>query len=157
VKYPGPFVAIFRWTDAPLFRTALEWVNRFGGPLPGKTLATDNSVRGKPPTDRTDTAEQDVVLRRGYGRGMDEAALLEAARGGDDRAFAAPLSEVAWLTPYPDSWLSPYPDPQADAERRETVALAFVAALRHLSRPSVPPCWVAPDRRVRPWRSGSPG
>jgi len=148
----------------------------------------------------------------GYGPGMDESALLEAARGGDGRAFAvliephrrdvrghcyrmlgslhdaedaeqesllrawkglagfdgrgpirpwlfriatnrcltlldgrrrrelpadlspgAPLSEVAWLTPYPDSWLTAYPDPQADAERRETVALAFVAALQHLS------------------------
>ena len=54
-------------------------------------------------------------------------------RGRDPLAFAA---EVAWLQPYPDALLDEIPaddaDPATIAERRESVALAFIAALQLL-------------------------
>jgi RNA polymerase sigma-70 factor (ECF subfamily) len=47
-----------------------------------------------------------------------------------------PPSDVAWLQPYPDSLLElavdPEPGPEARYDRRESVELAFVAALQHL-------------------------
>ena len=45
----------------------------------------------------------------------------------------APLSDVAWLGPYPDAGLADRPaEPGARYEQREAVELAFVAALQHL-------------------------
>ncbi|MER5392087.1 sigma-70 family RNA polymerase sigma factor [Saccharopolyspora sp. NPDC002686] len=52
-----------------------------------------------------------------------------------DRAVIddAPLTEVAWLGPYPDAGLSSgRAAPEARYEQREAVELAFVAALQHL-------------------------
>lgn len=45
----------------------------------------------------------------------------------------APMTEVAWLAPYPDSGLTHGPAaPDARYEQRESVEIAFVAALQHL-------------------------
>ncbi len=52
---------------------------------------------------------------------MDLGPSSEHAVVGD-----SPLTEVAWLGPYPDT------DPGAGYERREAVELAFIAALQHL-------------------------
>jgi RNA polymerase sigma-70 factor (ECF subfamily) len=52
-----------------------------------------------------------------------------------DRAVLgdAPLTDVAWLGPYPDAGLAGGPaGPEARYEQREAVELAFVAALQHL-------------------------
>jgi RNA polymerase sigma-70 factor (ECF subfamily) len=43
-----------------------------------------------------------------------------------------PLSESAWVEPYPDEGLHDYSAPEARYELRESVELAFVAALQHL-------------------------
>jgi RNA polymerase sigma-70 factor (ECF subfamily) len=48
---------------------------------------------------------------------------------------APPLLETVWLEPYPDARLEPadgVPGPDARYEQRESVELAFVAALHHL-------------------------
>jgi RNA polymerase sigma-70 factor (ECF subfamily) len=52
-----------------------------------------------------------------------------------DRAVvgSAPLTDVTWLSPYPDTGLASGPAaPDARYEQREAVELAFVAALQHL-------------------------
>jgi RNA polymerase sigma-70 factor, ECF subfamily len=45
-----------------------------------------------------------------------------------------PLTELSWLEPYPDRWLAgdAFASPEARYEQRESVELAFIAALQHL-------------------------
>ena len=61
--------------------------------------------------------------------------------GGAKRIVGQPpepsrLSEVLWLEPYPDALLAEVPDPtagpEARYEQRETISLAFIAALQLL-------------------------
>ncbi|WP_440107199.1 sigma-70 family RNA polymerase sigma factor [Streptosporangium sp. H16] len=71
----------------------------------------------------------DIVATRGR-RAMpvDLGPSSERAVLGD-----APLTDVAWLGPYPDAGLTDDPaGPGARYEQREAVELAFVAALQHL-------------------------
>jgi RNA polymerase sigma-70 factor (ECF subfamily) len=71
----------------------------------------------------------DSVERRG------RRALPVDLGPSSDRAVLAdaPLSDVAWLGPYPDGGLADGPTgPQGRYEQREAVELAFVAALQHL-------------------------
>lgn len=72
----------------------------------------------------------DAVRRRG------RRALPVDLGPSSDRAVVAdsPLTEVAWLGPYPDAGLLAGPaGPDARYEQREAVELAFVAACQHLS------------------------
>jgi RNA polymerase sigma-70 factor (ECF subfamily) len=63
----------------------------------------------------------DIVARRG------KRAMPVDLGPSSDRAVLdqTPLTEVAWLGPYPDG-------PDAHYERRESIELAFVAALQHI-------------------------
>jgi len=49
-----------------------------------------------------------------------------------DGAIGAILPEVTWIEPVPDALVVPEGDPADLAESRETIRLAFVAALQHL-------------------------
>jgi RNA polymerase sigma-70 factor (ECF subfamily) len=52
--------------------------------------------------------------------------------GAPELANASVLGEATWIEPMPDSMLSAEGDPADVAERRETIKLAFIAALQHL-------------------------
>nr|MDT0662133.1 sigma-70 family RNA polymerase sigma factor [Micromonospora sp. DSM 115978] len=132
---------------------------RLVGPLRGELHAHSYRLLGS--THDAEDALQDALLRawRGLagfeGRGSLRGWLyvvttrtcldLAAARGrralpvdlgpASDRAVveSAPVTEVAWLTPYPDARPAGGPgSPHARYEQREAVELAFVAALQHL-------------------------
>jgi RNA polymerase sigma-70 factor (ECF subfamily) len=51
----------------------------------------------------------------------------------DPTAPIAPPEREAWIEPCPDAWLEASSNPGARYEQREHVALAFVAALQHLT------------------------
>ena len=59
------------------------------------------------------------------------------AADGRKAPVAAPIDEPIWLEPMPGAWLAsaPDPDPAARYTLKESVALAFVAALQCLSAP----------------------
>jgi RNA polymerase sigma-70 factor (ECF subfamily) len=71
----------------------------------------------------------DAVARRGR-----RAMPVDLGPASDHAVLdAKPLTEVAWLGPYPDAGLPAGPaGPAARYEQREAVELAFVAAVQHL-------------------------
>jgi len=56
------------------------------------------------------------------------------ARGDPSRELPPPLQEVTWVEPLPDEWIDGQPDiyPEARYEVRESITLAFIAALQKL-------------------------
>jgi RNA polymerase sigma-70 factor (ECF subfamily) len=70
------------------------------------------------------------MLRSGQRRAR---PMETGARGSVDAFDGAMLPENAWVTPIPDSRVLPIDgDPAELAEARETIRLAFIAALQHL-------------------------
>src|ERR671934_249832 len=70
--------------------------------------------------------------------------------------------EVAWLQPYPDELLEQLPDrregPQEVALAKETVELAFIAAIQHLAPlPPTPGVWTGRSTVVQGWIDGGFG
>jgi RNA polymerase sigma-70 factor (ECF subfamily) len=64
------------------------------------------------------------------------AVPASAGPAGDPHAPPVPTSEQAWVQPCPDTWLGGVPvDPARTIELRESVALAFIAALQLLTAP----------------------
>ena len=75
-----------------------------------------------------------VCLDMLSGRGRRARPMdLGPAGVADERLLGEPLPEVTWIEPIPDGRALPVGgDPAAVAESRETIRLAFVAALQHL-------------------------
>ena len=67
-------------------------------------------------------------------RSRREFAVDLGAPAGPGAELDPPLTELTWLEPYPDQWLtlSGQPTPEAHYEQRESIELAFVAAVQHL-------------------------
>jgi RNA polymerase sigma-70 factor, ECF subfamily len=67
-------------------------------------------------------------------RSRREFAVDMGTPAGPGAELDAPLTDLPWLEPYPDQWLTQgtQPSPEARYEHRESVELAFVAALQHL-------------------------
>ena len=67
-------------------------------------------------------------------RSRREFAVDLGAPAGPGAELDPPLTELPWLEPFPDQWLTPggQPTPEARYEQRESIELAFVAAMQHL-------------------------
>ena len=67
-------------------------------------------------------------------RSRREFAVDMGTPAAEGTELGTPLTEVSWLEPYPDQWLclSGQPTPEARYEQRESIELAFVAAVQHL-------------------------
>jgi len=67
-------------------------------------------------------------------RSRREVAVDMGTPAGPGAELDAPLTDLPWLEPYPDHWLAPsgQPSPEARYEQRESIELAFVAAVQHL-------------------------
>ncbi len=55
-------------------------------------------------------------------------------RGDPTKPLPAPSGEILWMEPFPDTWLDGAPEayPESQVELRESITLAFVAALQRL-------------------------
>jgi RNA polymerase sigma-70 factor (ECF subfamily) len=67
-------------------------------------------------------------------RSRREFAVDLGAPAGPGAELDPPLTELPWLEPFPDRWLTSggQPTPEARYEQRESIELAFVAAVQHL-------------------------
>ncbi len=67
-------------------------------------------------------------------RSRREFAVDMGTPAGPGAELDTPLTDLPWLEPYPDQWLalSSQPSPETRYEQRESVELAFVAAVQHL-------------------------
>ena len=104
-------------------------------------------------------ASLDVIARRA--NRVLPTGLLSA--GDPHDGPGEPLAESLWIEPYPDAMVGledGYSGPEARYEQRESVELAFVAALQHLplgSAPSSSSARCSASRRARsPRRSRRP-
>ena len=66
------------------------------------------------------------------GSSQRRARPMDLSEAGSPESMPAPLPEPVWLGPVPDSRVLPDGDPSDVAVARESVRLAFVAALQHL-------------------------
>lgn len=92
----------------------------------------DDPTRVKPWLYRiaTNACLDELARRSRRGLGAD----VTPPTPGDRYPPAPPIDDAAWLEPMPDAWLAGCADdPQASYTLRESVALAFVAALQELS------------------------
>jgi RNA polymerase sigma-70 factor, ECF subfamily len=67
-------------------------------------------------------------------RSRREVAVDMGSPAGPGAELDAPLTDLPWLEPYPDRWLaqSSPPSPEARYEQRESIELAFAAAMQYL-------------------------
>jgi RNA polymerase sigma-70 factor (ECF subfamily) len=89
-----------------------------------------SSLRSWLYTIATNTSLNAIARRPKRTLPLDEAPSREASDG-----LGLPLSETVWIEPYPDEQMGledGYAAPEARYERRESVELAFTAALQHL-------------------------
>ena len=89
-----------------------------------------SSLRSWLYTIATNTSLNAIARRPKRTLPLDEAPSREASDG-----LGLPLAETVWIEPYPDEQLGledGFAAPEARYERRESVELAFTAALQHL-------------------------
>jgi RNA polymerase sigma-70 factor, ECF subfamily len=67
-------------------------------------------------------------------RSRRELAAGRGAPAGPGADLGTPLTDLSWLEPYPDRWLAATVrhSPEAGYEQRESVELAFIAAMQYL-------------------------